>query len=199
MSLRDVLARPTAYDAFGAAVGVARVRAVFGAEYIRSRPGQRLLDIGCGPGSMVPYLPGVVYAGFDVNAAYIAAARARHPDARFLCASIAEEPFGNETFDVVIAAGVIHHLDDDEVGALLRLAGARLRPGGRLFTLDPCFADGQHPIARWLVANDRGRHLRGRDEHVGLLRRGFPSVTAVIRHDLLRVPYTHLIAECARD
>jgi SAM-dependent methyltransferase len=196
--LRDVLALPAAYRGFGLLVGVARVRAIFVADYVRPRRGQRLLDIGCGPGSLVPYLTDVDYVGFDASASYIAAARARHPGARFFCERIGDHVASGERFDLVVAAGVLHHLNDIEALELLRLADARLCPGGRFLALDPCLTAGQHPVARWLVSRDRGRHMRSKDEHLRLVRQVFPDASATLRHDLLRVPYTHLIVECRR-
>ena len=37
-------------------------------------------------------------------------------------------------FDVVIASGIVHHLEDDEALQLFRLSLAALKPGGRLIT-----------------------------------------------------------------
>jgi SAM-dependent methyltransferase len=148
---------------------------------------------------MVPYLPGVDYVGVDASAAYIAAARARHPGVRFFCEPVGEHVASGERFDLAVASGVLHHLSDSEALGLLRLAEARLRPGGRLVTLDGCLVADQSPVARWLISLDRGHHVRSRDAHLQLVRQVFPGATATIRHDLLRVPYTHIITECRRD
>jgi SAM-dependent methyltransferase len=198
VSVRDVLALPTAYDAFGVLIGVGRVRTVFAEEYVRARPGDRVLDAGCGPGSMLPYLPGVGYTGVDSNGRYIDVARTRYPGARFVRGRIGEHIADGESFDLVIAAGLLHHLNDTEANDLLRLADARLRPDGRLVTLDPCLIENQNRIARWLALRDRGHYVRGQDEQLRLMREVFPGIQATLRHDLLRAPYTHLIVECTR-
>lgn len=197
--VRDLLALPAAYDAFGALVGVARVRTVFTSEHVRPRAGERLLDLGCGPGSLTPFLPAVHYTGVDVNPKYIAAARRHFPAARFICDRIGDETARGEQFDVVTAAGVLHHLSDAEALALLQLASARLRPGGRFLTLDPCLIEGQSRVARWLARWDRGDHVRWKDAHVRLIQQVFPGATATLRHNLLHVPYTHVIVESTRS
>ena len=60
-------------------------------------------------------------------------------------------------------------------------------------TIDPCFAPGQSPVARWLLRRDRGRFVRTRPAYLALAREAYPSVESDLRHDLLRIPYTHLV------
>ena len=198
MTLVDVLGLPAAYRVFNVLIGAPRARTVFVEQHVRPFAGARLLDAGCGPGSMVPHLEGVDYTGFDANERYVAAARALHPRIRFLCHRVGDDVAAGERFDLVVASGLLHHLDDDDVLRLSRLAASRLEPGGRLITIDPCLVAGQHPMARWLARRDRGAHVRSRDQYLELLQRVFDRVTATIRTDLLRVPYTHLITESAQ-
>jgi SAM-dependent methyltransferase len=195
---QQLLARASVYRAFGRMVGASRARRSFVEDYVRPVAGQRVLDIGCGTGELVDYLAGLDYDGFDASPEYIRSARARYPGVRFTCEPISARVARPDRVDVAIACGVLHHLDDDEALELLHLASASCRAGGRLVTLDGCYVAGQSVIARTMLAWDRGRYVRTRDEYERLFRTVFPRVTAVVRHDLLRVPYTHLIAECHR-
>ncbi|MCC7075139.1 MAG: class I SAM-dependent methyltransferase [Deltaproteobacteria bacterium] len=168
-------------------------------EILRPRAGQRVLDIGCGPADLLRFLPAVVYVGFDSSAEYIAAARARFGTrGRFEHARVDEaalEDLG--LFDLVIARGVLHHLDDTEAEQLFRLARRALRPAGRVVTLDACWAEGQHPLARMLIARDRGQNVRDAAGYRALAARVFDDVHAEVRHDLMRVPYTHCSLEAS--
>jgi hypothetical protein len=54
----------------------------------------------------------------------------------------------------------------------------------------------QSGMARWIIKLDRGNHVRTRDEYIALASRQFRNVRVTILHDLLRIPYTHIIMEC---
>jgi SAM-dependent methyltransferase len=50
---------------------------VYLSEYVRPVPGEKVLDIGCGPGEILEYLPAVDYVGFDINPKYVEAVQKR--------------------------------------------------------------------------------------------------------------------------
>ena len=108
-----------------------------------------MLDIGCGPAEILGELPDdVTYLGFDLSETYIKAAQKRWgARGTFRCApvdavTVRELP----QVDVVLAVGVLHHLDDGDAERLFTLAGSTLAPGGRVITYDPCFAPGQGAV-----------------------------------------------------
>jgi cyclopropane fatty-acyl-phospholipid synthase-like methyltransferase len=145
------------------------------------------------------YLPAVNYTGLDISPEYICSAKKRFgPRGRFYCndvglAAIEEE---QATFDLVLAIGVIHHLNDAQAARLFDLARLALHSTGRLVTYDGCYVPQQSRIARWLLAKDRGKFVRNREDYLRLALARFSKVEPHLRHDLLRVPYTHLIMRC---
>jgi hypothetical protein len=79
---------------------------------------------------------------------------------------------------------------------MLAGAYALMKNRARLVTIDPVFAPGQRFVARMMASVDRGRHVRTVEQYQEIARRVFPQVTAAVRHDLMRIPYTHLLMEC---
>ena len=102
------------------------------------------------------------------------------------------------SFDLVIATGVIHHLDDNQAVQLMDVAYSALSKGGRFVTLDGCRVPQQGRVVEWLLNNDRGKFVRPRPEYERLAHARFDHVESDIRHDLLRIPYTHCIMRCRK-
>ena len=91
----------------------------------------RILDAGCGSGGLIRRLAGAepawTWTGIDVSPLACALARKRCP-ADIREASVTALPFPDATFDAVVSADVLYHVEDD--AAALREMARVLRPGG---------------------------------------------------------------------
>jgi ubiquinone/menaquinone biosynthesis C-methylase UbiE len=122
------------------------------------RPGLRLLDVGCGPGTITADLatrlaPGTVL-GIDASAEVIDAARRDHPDVTFSVADVYDLGLEDASWDVVHAHQVLQHLADPV--AALREMRRVVRPGGIVAARDSDYASFTwHPaderLERWLA------------------------------------------------
>jgi SAM-dependent methyltransferase len=168
-------------------------------EYMKPQPGGRVLDIGCGNADLAGLLPaGVTYVGLDNNPKYIASAKARGLDV--IEANVDElGTLGYEPFDVVVAVGVLHHLDDVTAKRLIADVGAVLSPTGRFVTFDPVNHPNQSYVSRTIMRFDRGRHIRVEAGYVQLISQTFDSPSVTVRYDLNPFPYAHciIVAEAA--
>jgi SAM-dependent methyltransferase len=196
--VRAMLTRPEVYELWSRLVGAVRARQTLVSTYLHPGPQDRILDLGCGPGDLLDFLPPhAAYTGVDISAAYIDSARRRF-GARgdFHVGDASTYDQGERSCELIIAAGVLHHLDDDQVRALLAGAARALTPGGRIVAWDPLITPDQNAAARAIVRRDRGQHVRDTDGYLRLAHSAFEEAHLVARHDLLRIPYTHSILEC---
>jgi 2-polyprenyl-3-methyl-5-hydroxy-6-metoxy-1,4-benzoquinol methylase len=195
------LSSPLVYTQFQNRLAVRDARAIIVERYARVQRNDAVLDVGCGPADVLRYLPEVDYVGIDRSSKYVPEAsrrhRARGNRVKFIQMNVDE--LGAEWtshFDVALALGVLHHLSDEQALSLLTRLASFLKPGGRLVTTDPAFTDDQHWIARLLIRADRGRFVRRVEAYGALASSVFGRTGVHVHHDLLRLPYTHVIMEC---
>jgi ubiquinone/menaquinone biosynthesis C-methylase UbiE len=114
-------------------------------ELARLAPGESVLDVGCGTGTLALAAKrrvgreGAVH-GIDPSPEMIARARSkarsRDLDVAFDEAVVQSLPFPDETFDAVLAVLTVHQLPHDDLQKALREIERVLKPGGRLFVAD---------------------------------------------------------------
>lgn len=107
-----------------------RLRAIVDA--LDVRPGQRVLEIGCGHGVAATYVleRGAHLTAIDRSAKMVAAARRRNPGGEFIKASLEDADLGDRRFDTIFAVRVgLFHREPERARAL---AERWLAPGGTL-------------------------------------------------------------------
>jgi SAM-dependent methyltransferase len=122
-------------DAYGRFMGrFSEPLAVAFVELAQVSPGQRALDVGCGPGALTAQLVDRLGAGsvsaVDPSPPFVAAARDRFPGADVRAAAAEQLPYPDATFDVALAQLVVHFMADPVAG--LREMARVTRPGGQV-------------------------------------------------------------------
>lgn len=111
----------------------------------RLRPGEAVLDVGCGPGALTLRAARKVgengkTAGIDASPEMIAEARKnaakKDREVDFRVAAIEALPYGDGEFDVVLSSFMLHHLPDDLKDRGLAEVRRVLKPGGRFVAVD---------------------------------------------------------------
>jgi SAM-dependent methyltransferase len=117
--------------------------------------GRRILDAGCGAGPLTAALRdrGAAVTGIDSSVAMLALARQRlGEDVPLELVDLRDRlPFGDETFDDVVASLVLHYLQD--WGPTLTELRRVLKPGGRLIV------SVEHPIIAYMIQEPLPNYL----------------------------------------
>jgi ubiquinone/menaquinone biosynthesis C-methylase UbiE len=109
------------------------------------KPGERVLDVGCGTGVLTRLTAEAVgpsgrVVGIDPSPGMLGVARRNavqtNSRAEFKFAAIEHLPFEDGSFDVVLSSCMLHHLPAETKHEGLREVWRALRPGGRFVAVD---------------------------------------------------------------
>ena len=192
---------PFVYNAFSAAVGANALRRRLIQKHVRAKPGDKVIDIGCGSALALRWLPEVHYVGLDMNPNYIAFAhRTYGKKGTFVVGDLrslkADSRFRDA--DIVIALGVLHHLDDQEAGSCIQFAHDALKSTGRFVCHEACWVPNQGSISKYVMSSDRGRNIRTEQRYRELAGKVFRKVEAKVDTNPIRIPYVTIVLECEK-
>jgi demethylmenaquinone methyltransferase/2-methoxy-6-polyprenyl-1,4-benzoquinol methylase len=132
-------------------------------EALHLKPGDRVLDLGCGTGLNFRYIaeavgPRGLIVGTDLSHGMLSRVE-RRPTLRLAQAAASQDIFRPQSFDAILSTYVISTILDEEILGPLHRA---LRPGGRLVIADDSLPPG------WFIGP---RFMFGR-----MLRKGWPDL-----------------------
>jgi ubiquinone/menaquinone biosynthesis C-methylase UbiE len=183
---------PDAYDRFMGRYSVPLAPQL--ADLAGILPGQRVLDVGCGPGALSTELARRLgteaVSAVDPSTSFVAAARERLPGADIRLAAAEELPFEIGTFDAALAQLVVHFMNDPVAG--FREMARVTREGGVVAASVWDYATGGAPLAVfWRAAHGIDPNVMDESELPGA-REGHLS-------ELLREAGMHDIEERALE
>ncbi|HEY7737226.1 MAG TPA: methyltransferase domain-containing protein [Candidatus Limnocylindrales bacterium] len=146
------------------------------ADFAGIRAGDRVIDVGCGPGALTAELVARVgaeaVAAVDPSESFVGAARKRHPGVDVRQAPAESLPHPDDTFDAALAQLVVHFMKDPGQG--LREMSRVTRRGGVVAACVWDHAGGQGPLGTfWDAAHaldpsveDESRLAGAREGHL---------------------------------
>jgi len=156
-----------AYEVFSVVVFAGRRRHMFGrlVKLAGVVPGDRVLDVGCGPGYLTALaaeaaLPGGSAVGVDPSEPMVEQARRTRGTANCSFELGKAESLGaaDASFDVVVSSLAVHHIPEEVRGQAFAELFRVLRPGGRVLLAD--FRPPRGRLGRHLVGAVAGEVMR---------------------------------------
>lgn len=135
----------------------------------------RILDNGCGTGTLFEHLPNANIIGIDLSSEMIRLARARNK--RVLVCDSHQIPFADESFDTIFARSLLHHLNDYHKG-ILEMTRV-LCKGGEIVSVD----------TNKSILSTLPRRLLNKNDHFSNEHKNFH------RHELIKAFSQHLDVE----
>ena len=140
------------------------------ADLARVAPGQRVLDVGCGPGALtvelVDRLGADAVAAVDPSAPFVEAVRARHPGVDVHQAPAEALPFADGAFDATLAQLVVHFMTDPVAG--LTEMRRVTRGGGVVAACVWDLAGGRSPLSvLWQAAAELDPDVQDESQRAG--------------------------------
>lgn len=162
---------PQAYDRFMGRYSAPLAPVL--ADFAGVSAGQRVLDVGCGPGALTAELVRRVGAAgvsaVDPSEPFVEAAKARHADVDVRQGVAEQLPFGDAEFDASLAQLVVHFMASPVDG--LRDMARVTRPGGVVAACVWDHAEGGGPLVRfWEAARAFEPGVNDESERAGTRR-----------------------------
>lgn len=146
-------------------------------------PSSRVLSVGCGLGDTelllaprVAHLHGIDIADAGIVEARAAAERAGLVNVRFDVALLEDLPAA-EDYDAVLAVFFLHHLPGDVLAATPARLAALLKPGGRVYAIDPSVNRLSGKVGRLLFPRLMAKYQTEDERELAL-----PRIAALFEH-----------------
>lgn len=171
--LSGVMENPTLYRLWQMPFAEAKFRPII--QHNDMTQVQRVLDVGCGPGTNSLFFQDNDYLGLDINEDYIEQAKARFGDFFAVADVCTYEAEPENRFDFILLNSLLHHIDDEHSDRILEQLSKQLTDEGHIHILDLRLPS-ERCIARGLALSDRGDFPRPLDAWEDLFTRHFETV-----------------------
>lgn len=189
LKLRSILQYQPIFSLFQKLIAADRIKHLL-VQNTKLKPGFKVLDVGCGFGNLLEYLPkDISYVGVDISQNYINYAKKRYTSrGRFICADVTRLDLKREKFDVIFISSLFHHLPDNEVEKLLESLLHLIKKESVLVSADSVYLKNQSFLSRFITSSDRGKHVRNKERYLDLTKKYFSKVNYKIVSNLLNIP-----------
>lgn len=137
---------------------------------------KKILDIGCGTGEYSNSFKPKNYTGIDISSEYISHAK-KTKKGNFLVMDATNLSFPDNSFDIILIAAILHHLEDEDVKKVLKEARRVLKRGGEILIMeDAKIKNLDNPIVRFVQRYDLGAKIRTPNEYRNMFSKYFVNL-----------------------
>jgi len=189
LKLKSLLQYQPIFSLFQKIIAVHRIKLLI-ASNTELKPGFRVLDVGCGYGNLLEYLPKKInYLGVDISQIYIDYAKKRYSSrGRFICADVTKLVLKEEKFDIIFINSLFHHLSDSKVKKLLESLKTFIEKETIVVSADPVYLENSSFLARFFASQDRGKYVRKKEGYLNLIKKYFSRIEYKVVSNLLYMP-----------
>jgi SAM-dependent methyltransferase len=192
----NLLSSTYIYIIFQRLMSATYVRRQFVKKHIKK--GHNVIDLGCGPSSILRDLPEINYYGYDINKFHIKYAKNKFSkkNFHFYCKKFNKNEISRlPKFDCALLLGLVHHLSNEEFITIISLIKNTLKKNGKILILDNVIVHNQNFISRFLIKNDQGDNVRNLNQYKLILNKYFSKIKYQINNQIF-IPYTWLKIIC---
>ena len=171
MTFKDrLLELPVVFKLWSSWTNSAKIAAI--ASVLTDASYQRVLDIGCGPGSNTGFFKSCDYTGIDINPRHIKDAQKRYPDKTFYVQDAGNLDMA-AAFDLIIVNSLIHHLSDEVAIKMFAQLIPLLKKTGKVVISEPLVPVKNEFFQRQMQRLDGGKFFRTREQYCSLFSKNF--------------------------
>jgi ubiquinone/menaquinone biosynthesis C-methylase UbiE len=156
-------------------------------------PEIKLLDAPCGTGALYNICMPCSYYGIDIDEDRVAYCIQHFSAGRFYVANASKTNFPNAFFDIILAAGLFHHVDDQLAHEILEEFSRVLKISGRIIVVDAIWPRNRFNVVGWIGRKmDQGDFVRHPKEYFDIFNKHF-EITNNAFH--MRLGFDYIITE----
>jgi ubiquinone/menaquinone biosynthesis C-methylase UbiE len=156
---------------------------------IAPMPGSKLLDAPCGTGALYNICLPCSYYGLDIDEDRVADCIQHFPKGRFSVADASNTKFSDAFFDIILASGLFHHVDDQLAHDILEEFRRVLKISGKIIIVEAIWPRNRFNLVGWVGRKmDQGDFVRHSKQYFNIFNKHF-EITKYTFHKRLGFDY----------
>lgn len=146
---------------------------------------KKVLDFGCGTGSICYMFTPENYLGIDCDHKRIAYANRLYPGYSFSALQGDYLPVLDNSIDYMLIISVLHHISSDELSNYLQEFHRVLKYRGEILIIEPCFFKNSQFNNYFMSLFDKGSYIRCENEYLDIFNKNYYKTTVLKRSSQL--------------